>query len=127
MSRKARKVQRVSAAARGLLPLPPDSILNSILRCSPVMSQENDSMTVLRAQEQEHLWIDWLKGYALNKIVVIIPPLSDLPEVCEPRTSKVSFVYPRTKKVSLQDRTSDWSKGLQNASPSERGDSNFVS
>ena len=67
MSRKAWKVQRVSAAARGLIPLPPDSILNSILPrsavmsqehdsildsilpCTPVMSQENDSMTELRA------------------------------------------------------------------------------
>ena len=28
-------------------------------------------------------------------------------------------MHPRTKKVSLQDRISDWSKGLQNASPSE--------
>ena len=71
MSRKASKVQRVSAAARGLIPLPPDSILNSvlprsavmsqehdsivncILPCSTVMSQENDSMTELRAHEQE--------------------------------------------------------------------------
>ena len=88
MSRKAWKVQRVSAVARGLIPLPPDSILNSILPrsavmsqehdsildsippCSPVMSQENDSMTELRAQE--HLWIDWLKGYALNKIVLLL-------------------------------------------------------
>ena len=33
--------------------------------------------------------------------------------------SKVLFVHPRTKKVSLQDRISDWSKGLQNALPSE--------
>ena len=46
-------------------------------------------------------------------------PSSDLPEVCEPRISKVSFVHPRTKKVSLQDRICDWSKGLQHASPSE--------
>ena len=28
-------------------------------------------------------------------------------------------MHPRTKKVSLQDRISDWSKGLQNASPKE--------
>ena len=71
MTPKAWKVQRVQAAARGLVPLPPDfilnsilprsavmsqehdSILNSILPCSPVMSQENDSMTKLKAQEQE--------------------------------------------------------------------------
>ena len=66
MSRKAWKVQRVSAAARGLIPLLPDSILcrsavmsqehdsilDSILPCSTVMSQENDSMTELRALEQ---------------------------------------------------------------------------
>ena len=71
MSQKAWKVRRVSAAARGLIPLPPDSMLNSILPrsavmsqerdsildsilpCSPVLSQENYSMTRLRAQEQE--------------------------------------------------------------------------
>ena len=38
MSRKVWKVQRVSAAARALIPLPPDSILNSILHRSAVMS-----------------------------------------------------------------------------------------
>ena len=42
MSRKVWKGQRVSAAARGLIPLPPDSILNSILPRSAVMSQERD-------------------------------------------------------------------------------------
>ena len=86
MSRKAWKVQRVSAAARGLIPLPPDSILNSILPrsalmsqeydsivdtilpCSTVLSQENDSITDLRAQDKSNLWIDWLKEYALNKL-----------------------------------------------------------
>ena len=46
-------------------------------------------------------------------------PSTDLPEVCERRVGKVSFVHPRTKNVSLQDRNSDSSKGLQNASPSE--------
>ena len=154
-SRKACKIQRFSAAARGLIPLSPhsipnsilprsavssqehdsivnsilprsavmsqehDSILNFILPCSRVMSQENDSMTELRAQE---------RGKSLDRLVerVCIEqncgnplPSSDLPEVCEPRISKVSFVHPRTKKVLLKDRTSDWSKGLQNASPSE--------
>ena len=44
MSRKAWKVVRVSAAARRLIPLPPDSILNSILPRSAVMSQEHDSI-----------------------------------------------------------------------------------
>ena len=38
MSQKAWKVKRVSAAARGLIPLPPRSILNSILPHSAVMS-----------------------------------------------------------------------------------------
>ena len=70
MSWKAWKVQRVSAAAGGLVPLPPDSILNSILPrsavmsqehdcildsillCSKVMSKENDSMSEFRAQEE---------------------------------------------------------------------------
>ena len=69
MSWRAWKVEGVAAAARGLIPLPHDSILNFILPrsavmseehdsilnftlpCSTVMSQENDSMTELRAQE----------------------------------------------------------------------------
>ena len=135
--RKAWKAQRVSAAARGLIPLPPDSILNSILPrsavmsqehdsifdsilpCSTVMSQENDSMTELRAQEQEQS-LDRVVGRVCIEQNCGNPlPFSDLPEVCEPRISKVSFVHPRTKRVSLQDRISDWSKGLQHASPSE--------
>ena len=47
------------------------------------------------------------------------PPSFDLPEVSEPQILKVLFVHLRTKKVSLQNRICDWSKGLQNASPSE--------
>ena len=118
MCRKALKVQRVSAAARGLIPLPPDSILNSILPRSTVRSQENDSMTELRAQEQEQS-LDRLVERVCIKQNCNPLPSSDLPEVCEPRISKVSFVHPRTKKVSLQHTISYWSKGLQHASPSE--------
>ena len=137
MSRKAWKVQRVSAAARGLIPLPPDSILNfilprsavmsqehdsildSILPCSPVMSQENDSMTELRAQEQEQSLDRLSERVCIEQNCGNPLPSSDLPEVWEPRISKVSFVHPRTKKVSLQGRISDWNKGLQKDSPSE--------
>ena len=137
MSWKAWNVQRVSAAARGLIPLLPDSILNSILPrsavmsqehdsildsilpCSPVMSQENDSMTELRAQEQEESLDRLVERVCIEQNCGNHLPSSDLPEVCEPQISKVSFVHPRTKKVSLQDRISDWSKGVQNASPSE--------
>ena len=71
MSQKAWKLQHASAAARGLIPSPPDSslnamlprsavmpqerdsIINASLTCSTVMSQEHDSMTELRAKEQE--------------------------------------------------------------------------
>ena len=76
-------------------------------------------MTKLRAQEEEQ---------AVDRLVEMVcmeqhcgnPLLSSaLPEVCEPRISNVSFVHPRTKKVSLRDRICDRSKGLQNASPSE--------
>ena len=137
MSRKAWKVQRVSAPARGLIPLPPncilnsilprsavmsqehDSILDSILPCSTVMSQESDSMTELRAQEQEQSLDRLVERVCIEKNCGSPLPSSDLLEVCEPRISKVSFVDPRTKKVSLQDTISDWSKGLQNASPGE--------
>ena len=119
ISRKAWKVQRVSAAARGLIPLPPDSILNSILPRSPAMSQENDSMTELRAQEQEQSLDRLVERVCIEQNCGYPLPSSDLPEVCEPRISKVSFVHPRTKKVSLQDSISYWSKGLQDASPSE--------
>ena len=137
MSQKAWKVQRVSAAARGLISLLPDSILisilprsavmsqehdsilDSILPCSPVMSQENDSMTELRAQKQEQSLDRLVERVCIEENCGNPLPFSDLPELCEPRISKVSFVHPRTKKVSLQDRISDWSKGLQNASPSE--------
>ena len=136
MSRKAWKVQRVSAAARGLTPLPPDSILNSILPCSavmsdehdsvlasippcsPVMSQENDSMIELRAQEQEQSLDRLVERVCIEQNCGNPLPSSDLPEVSEPRISKATFLHPRTKKVSLQDRISDWSKGLQHASPS---------
>ena len=137
MSRKARKIQRVSAAARELGPLPPDSILNSILPrsavmsqehdfildsilpCSPVMSQETDSMIDLRAQEEEPSLDRLIERVRIEQNCGNPLPSSDLPEVCEPRLSKVSFAHPRAKKVSLQDRISDWSKSLQNASPSE--------
>ena len=119
MSRKAWKVQRVSAAARGLIPLPPNSILNSILPRSAVMSQENDSMTELRAQEQEQSLDRLVERVCIEQNCGNPLPSSDLPEVCGLRISKVSFVHPRSKKVSLQDTISDWSKGLQNASPSE--------
>ena len=96
-----------------------DSILNSILPCSPVMSQENDSMTELRDQEQEQSLDRLVERVSIEQNCGNRPPSSDLPEVCEPRISKVSFVHPRTKKVSLQDRISDWSKSLQHAAPSE--------
>ena len=137
MSRKAWKVQRVSAAATGLIPLPPDSILisilpgsavmsqehdsilNSTLSCSTVMSQENDSMTQLRAQEQEQSLDRLVERMCVEQNCGNPLPSFDLPEVCELGISKVSFVHPRTKKVSLQDRISDWSKGLQDVSPSE--------
>ena len=137
MSLKAWKVQRVSAAARGLIPLPPDSILNtilprsavmsqehdsildSILPCSTVMSQENSSMTELRAQEQEPSLDPLVERVCIEQNCGNPLPSSELHEVFEPRISRVSFVHPRTKKVSLQDRISDWSKGLQNAFPSE--------
>ena len=125
MSRKAWKVQRVSAAARGLIPLPPDSILHSILPrsavmsqehdsilnstlpCSTVMSQENDSITRLRAQEQEQSLDRLVERVCIEQNCGNALPSSDLPEGCEPRISKASFVHPRTKKVSLQDRISD--------------------
>ena len=119
MSRKAWKVQRVSAAARGLIPLPPDSILNSILPRSAVMSQEHDSMTELRAQEQEQSLDRLVERVCIEQNCGNLLPSSDLPEVCEPQISEVLFVHPRTKKVSLQDRISDRSKGLQHASPSD--------
>ena len=135
MSRKAWKVQRVSAAARGLIPLPPDSILNSILPRSAVMSQEHvsildpmlpcstvmshESMTELRAQKQEHSLEQLVERVCIEQNCGNPLPSSDLPEVCEPQISKVSFVHPRTKKVSPQDRISDWSKGLGHASPSK--------
>ena len=137
MSRRAWKVQRDSAAARGLIPLPPDSILNSILPCSavmsqehdsildsflpcsPVISQENDSMTELRGQEQEQSLDRLVERVCIEQNCGNPLPSSDLPEVCEPPISKVSLVHPRTKRVSLQDRISDWSKGLQHASPSD--------
>ena len=136
MSRKAWKVQRVPAAARRSIPLPPDSILNSILPrlavmsqesysilnstlpCSTVMSVENDSMTELRAQEQEPSLDQLVERVCIEQNCVNPPPSLDLPEVCEPRITKVSFVHRRSNKVSLQDRISDPSKGLQNASPS---------
>ena len=137
MSRKAWKVQRVSAAARGLIPLPPDSILNfilprsavmsqehdsilnSTLPFSTVMSQENDSMTELRAQGQEHSLDRLVERVCIEQNWGIPLAASDFPEVSEPQISKVSFVHPRTKKVSLQHRISDWSEGLQNPAPSE--------
>ena len=137
MSRKAWKVQRVSGAARGLIPLLPDSMLNSILPrsavmsqehdsifdfilpCSTVMSQENDSITEFRAQVQEPSLHRLVNKVCIEQNCGNPSPSSDLPEVCEPRISKVTFVHPRTKKVSLQYRISGWSKGLQNASPSE--------
>ena len=137
MIRKAWKVQRVSAAARGLTPLPPDSILNSILSrstvmsqehdsildsihpCSTVMSQESDSMTELGAGEQEPSQDRLVERVCIEQNCGNPLLSSDLPEMCQPRISKVSFVHPRTKKISLQDRISDWSKGLQHASPSE--------
>ena len=137
MSPRAWKVQRVSATARGLIPLPPDSILKSILPrsavmseehdsrldsivpCSKVMSQENDSTTELRAQEQEPAPDRLVEGECIEQNQCNPLPSCDLPEVCEPPISKASFVHPRTKKVSLQDRISNWIKGLQNASPSE--------
>ena len=137
MSRKASKFHRVSAAARGLLPLPPDSILNSIfsgpavmshkddsilnstLSCSTVMSQEKDSMTKLSAQEREQSLDRLVERVCVDQNCGNPLPSCDLPEVCEPAISNVSFVHPRTKKVSLRDGISDWSKGLQDASPSE--------
>ena len=137
MSPKAWKAQCVSAAAKGLIPLPPDSILNSILPrsavmsqehdsildshlpCSTVMSQENDSMTELRAQEQEQSLDRRVERVCIEQNCGNPLPSSDLLEVCEPRISKVLFVHARTRKVSLQDRISDWTKGLQHASPSE--------
>ena len=96
-----------------------DSIVNSILPRSTVMSQENDSMTEFRAQEQEPSLHRLVERVCIEQNCRNPPPSSDLPEVSEPRISKVSFVHPRTKKVSLQDRISDWCEGLQNASPSE--------
>ena len=135
MSRKAWKVERVSAAARGFIPLPPDSILNSILPRSAIMSQQYDSildpilpcstvmshesMTELRAQEQEHSLDQLVEEVCIEQNCGNPLPSSDVPEVCEPRISKGSLVHPRTKKVSLQDRISDWSTGSQNASLSE--------
>ena len=96
-----------------------DSILHSILPCSTVMSQENDSMTELRAQKQEPSVDRLVERVCIEQNCGNPLASSDLPEVCEPQISKVSFVHPRIKKVSLQDRISDWSKGLQNACPSE--------
>ena len=137
MSQKAWKVQRVSAPARGLIPLPPDCILNSILPrsavmsqehdsildsilpCSTGMSQENNSMTEVRAQEQEPSLDRLVERVGIEQNCGNPLPSSDLPEVCEVRISKVSFVHPRTKRVPLQDSISDWSKGLPNASPRE--------
>ena len=72
-------------------------------------------MTELRAQEQDQL----VERVCIEQNCGNPLPSSDLPEVCEPRISKVSFVHPRLKKVSLQNRISGWNKGLQNASPSE--------
>ena len=137
MSRKAWKPQCVSAAARGLIPLPPDSGLNSVLRRSAVMSQEhesnphsilpystvmsqgNDSMIEFRAQEPEQPLDRLVERVCVEQNCGNPLPSSDLPELCERPILKVSFVHPRTKKVSLQDRSSQWSKGLQKASPSE--------
>ena len=134
---KAWKVQRVSAAARGLIPMPPvcilnsilprsavmsqdnDSILNSIPLCPTVMSQENESMHELRAPEQEQSLNRLVQRVCIEQNCGNAFPSSDLPEVRGPRISKVSFLHPTRKTVTLQDRISDWSKGLQNAPPSE--------
>ena len=96
-----------------------DSILNSILPCSTVMSHEDDSMTKPRAQQQEQSLHLLVERVCIEQNCGNPRPSFDLPEVCEPQISKVSFAHPRTKKVSLQDRISDWSIGLQNASLSE--------
>ena len=102
MSLKAWKVQRVSAAAGGLITLPPDSILNSIfacsavmsqehdsilkstLSCSAVMSQENDSVTELRAQIQEQSLDGPVERVCIEQNCGNHLPSSDPPEVCEP-------------------------------------------
>ena len=106
-----------------------DSILDSFPPCSRVMSQENDSMTELRARKQEQSLGRLVERVCIEQNCGHPLPSSDLPEVCESRISKVSVVHQRTKKVSLQDRISDWSEGLQNASPSEltSGESQTVS
>ena len=49
-----------------------DSILDSILPCSTVMSQEKDSRTELRAQEQEQSLDRLVKRVCIEQIVVIL-------------------------------------------------------
>ena len=109
MRLKAWKVQRVSAAARGYIPLPPNSILNSILPrsavmsqehdsilksilpCSPIMSQENDSMTEGRAQDQEQSMDRLVERVCTEQTCGNPFPSSDLPEVCESKKSCISL------------------------------------
>ena len=76
-------------------------------------------MTELRAQEQEPSLDPLVQEVRIEQNCGNASPSSDLPEVWEPPISKVSFGHPKAKEVSLQDRIPDWSKGLQNASPSE--------
>ena len=83
------------------------------------MSQENDSMTELGAQEQEQSLHRLVERVCIDQNCGSPLPSCDVPEVYEPQISKVSFVHPETKKVSLQDRMCEWSKGLEHASSSE--------
>ena len=69
-------------------------------------------MTESRAQEQEQSLDPLVDRVCMEQNCGTPVPSSDPPE-------KVSFVHPRTKNVSLQDRISDWSKGFQNDTPSD--------